>query len=361
MRVVSAASFAEGAAIAPDMIATAFTAAVPEMNASGSGKPLPVSLAGFSVIVRDSAGAERGAGIMAVSRGQISFVVPSGPAQGAATITVLRNGTVVASAPVRIAAVSPGVFTANSSGEGAPAGLVMQVMRDGTRGVFELFESFRGQARLEPRPFDLARGDADTYLILFGTGLRGAPPASVSANIGGAAVPVQASQAQGDFEGLDQVNLGPLPREISGRRGLATLSLTVGGVAANTVLVAPTYPPSGGWGRRAELLEGNSEMGVAGMDGKIYVLGGYPSNRVTVATVQVYDTLTDSWSLTAPLPVAVNHPMPAVLNGKLYMIGGQTDANAAYVNNVQEYDPTARAWAQRARRCRLAAAPGPRW
>ena len=109
-------------------------------------------------------------------------------------------------------------------------------------------------------------------------------------------MPVQASQAQGSFEGLDQVNLGPLPREIAGRRGILELSLTVDGAPANMVAMAPTFPRSGSWGRRAELLEANSEMGVTGLNGKIYVLGGYPANRITVPTVQVYDTSTDLWT-----------------------------------------------------------------
>jgi hypothetical protein len=34
---------------------------------------------------------------------------------------------------------------------------------------------------------------------------------------GGDAVPVQALQAPGEFAGFDQVNIGPLPREITGR------------------------------------------------------------------------------------------------------------------------------------------------
>src|SRR5262245_40620149 len=49
------------------------------------------------------------------------------------------------------------------------------------------------------------------------------------------------------------------------------------------------------WSTRAQLIDANSEMAVAELDGKIYVLGGYPASRVTVRTVQVYDTATDRW------------------------------------------------------------------
>lgn len=107
-------------------------------------------------------------------------------------------------------------------------------------------------------------------------------------------------------------------------------------------------PPLGEWELRSQLLEANSEMGVVELSGKIYVIGGYPANRVSVATVQVYDVESDTWTLTAPLPVALNHLMPAVADGKLFVIGGQRDANVAYVNTVYAYDPMTEEWTQRA-------------
>jgi N-acetylneuraminic acid mutarotase len=102
------------------------------------------------------------------------------------------------------------------------------------------------------------------------------------------------------------------------------------------------------WSTRANLIEANSEMGVAELAGRIYVLGGYPASRITVNTVQVYDSASNTWQLTAPLPLGVNHPMPAVANGKIYVIGGQTDTGSAYVNNVQEFNPATTNWTSRA-------------
>jgi N-acetylneuraminic acid mutarotase len=98
------------------------------------------------------------------------------------------------------------------------------------------------------------------------------------------------------------------------------------------------------WGTRSNLIAANSEMGVAELDGKIYVLGGYPASRVTVNTVQVYDSASNTWRLTTPLLMGVNHPMPATASGRLYVIGGQTDTGSAYVNSVQEFNPTTTNW-----------------
>ena len=50
-----------------------------------------------------------------------------------------------------------------------------------------------------------------------------------------------------------------------------------------------------GWSVKTPLPRTNSEFGVAELDGKIYVIGGYPADRKTVAEVQVYDSKTDKW------------------------------------------------------------------
>jgi N-acetylneuraminic acid mutarotase len=102
------------------------------------------------------------------------------------------------------------------------------------------------------------------------------------------------------------------------------------------------------WSTRATLPEANSELSVAELQGKIYLFGGYPANRITVATVQVYDSTLNQWYLTTPLPLAVNHSMAAAANGKLYVIGGQTDANTAYTNTVFEFNPANSNWTTKA-------------
>jgi hypothetical protein len=70
-----------------------------------------------------------------------------------------------------------------------------------------------------------------------------------------------------------------------------------------TVPTAPTDKVDGGqWSQRAPLLEANSELAFAAANGKLYLLGGYPSSRQTARTVQVYTIATDRWELAPPLP-----------------------------------------------------------
>jgi N-acetylneuraminic acid mutarotase len=102
-------------------------------------------------------------------------------------------------------------------------------------------------------------------------------------------------------------------------------------------------PPPGGYGRRADLPLANSEMAVAELDGKIYVLGGYPASRVPQASVQIYDPKIDQWTMAAPLPLAMHHPVVTGVNGKLYSFGGQLTSGDT--PRTLAYDPGLNTWA----------------
>jgi N-acetylneuraminic acid mutarotase len=108
-------------------------------------------------------------------------------------------------------------------------------------------------------------------------------------------------------------------------------------------------PAAGQWGRRADLPEQNSEFAVAEWAGRIYVLGGYPTGRVSVKTVQIYDVKADRWEIGPPLPEVNNHGMAVALDGIVYLIGGQTDPNTAYVDTVYALDTSTGRWTSKAR------------
>jgi uncharacterized protein (TIGR03437 family) len=223
MRIVSAASFV-GPGIAPESIATVFGDQLSPATAEATALPLPTSLAGVTLTVTDSRGIERPAPLFYISPAQVNFAVPAGTAAGSATVRIF-NGTVLrSSARAQVDAVTPAVFTRNASGSGLAAALAIRVGADG-RAV----------------PLDIAAldfgGAGDTvYLSLYGTGIRNRSAlTAVSATIGGLNATVQYAGAQGQFVGLDQVNL-IVPREIAGR-GDVDVVLTVDARAANTVRI----------------------------------------------------------------------------------------------------------------------------
>ena len=79
-------------------------------------------------------------------------------------------------------------------------------------------------------------------------------------------------------------------RPVLAPAGLIVCLLAVGMSPAQAQADGQAGPAPGEWGMKAPLLEPNSEFAVAELDGRIYVLGGYPAGRVTVRTVQIYDT-----------------------------------------------------------------------
>jgi len=125
------------------------------------------------------------------------------------------------------------------------------------------------------------------------------------------------------------------------------LALLAGG--GQRVLLAQTATE--GWSERAPLLAARSEMAIAGLNGRIYALGGYPGTRVTTNEVQVWDAQTDSWSLGPALPQPLHHTMTAVVDGHLYLFGGEAgnpSNTTAFQNGVYLLDEQAGAWLPRA-------------
>ncbi len=220
--VVSAASY-KGSPFAQESIVAAFGENLTAGTAVATTVPLPITLDNTSVSVTDSGNTARMAPLFFVSPGQFNFQIPPGTAIGAATISVVRNGNVVASTSVNIAAVEPSLFTANASGTGAPAAILYR----GRNGVLTT-ESVTA-------PIDLGPAGDVVVLVLYGTGIRKRTSLSnVAIKIGGVNVTANFADAAPGFVGLDQINTAPLPRSLAGK-GTVNLELTVDGKPANVV------------------------------------------------------------------------------------------------------------------------------
>ncbi|MGH9803100.1 MAG: choice-of-anchor V domain-containing protein [Blastocatellia bacterium] len=229
---VSSASFVQNVALAQNMIVSAFsTAALSQNVVIASTNPLPTILDGTEIEVRDFTSTSRKAGLFFVAPSQINYWIPSGTPNGIATISVKRNGSVVAESTITIETVSPGLFTANASGIGVPAAVALRVV-----GTTQTFESIFTTQNGQPVATALNITNGDLYLIGFGTGIVGAQASSISATIGGTATPILGVAAAPGFVGLDQVNIGPIPKSLAGR-GIVNVVLTVSGKIANTVTI----------------------------------------------------------------------------------------------------------------------------
>ncbi len=231
---VSAASFATGASLSAESISAAFGTGLSQNVAVASTVPLPTELDGTQVVVRDAFGNDRNAPLFFVAPTQINYLIPQGTGPGNATVTVKRSGTDVAQGTVTIETASPALFSANASGQGVAAAIVLRV-RNGVQ-IFENVSTAQNGAQVAI-PIDLGPAGDQVYLLLFGSGFRNFLPTSgVSVTVGGTNVPVLGYASVSGFVGLDQCNIGPLPTSLAGR-GNVNIVMTAGTKTANTVTV----------------------------------------------------------------------------------------------------------------------------
>ncbi|HUS07050.1 MAG TPA: hypothetical protein VMZ52_12160 [Bryobacteraceae bacterium] len=229
--VVSAASGAS--LLAPDSIASIYGRSLAASTATARPGAPETLLGGTRIQVQDAAGQIRDAPLFYASPDQVNFLIPSGTSTGLANITVVRADSTSVSTTSQMQRAAPGVFSASASGKGVAAALAVQVESNGSLTPLPVF-GCAGPLICFTKQLDIQ--DKPVYLSLFGTGIRGASsPQAVGVTVGGRPVPVQYAGPQGQYPGLDQVNIR-LTRDLHGF-GDAAIVITVDGIASNSVLI----------------------------------------------------------------------------------------------------------------------------
>src|SRR5262249_30682390 len=232
---VSAASFAATVPLPPDGIVAGFGTRPSSTPAFPATFPLPPLLRGTEGVGKDADNQTPNGGTFFVSANQINYLVPAGMANGAATITIRRNGAAIAQGAAIIDNISPGVFTADSNGQGVAAAVILR-RRNGVD-TFEPVAQFNSAAnRFDPIQIDLGTSADQVFLIAFGTGIRATPQSALSATIGGTPSPFVVGVAAPGFAGLDQLNI-LIPRSLIGRK-LLDVVITAAGRTANPVQIS---------------------------------------------------------------------------------------------------------------------------
>jgi hypothetical protein len=144
------------------------------------------------------------------------------------------------------------------------------------------------------------------------------------------------------------------------RKGVALLLILVFLIAAcliNAEPVSATTVAENTWVSKAPLQQARSSLGVAVVNGKIYAIGGstesgfapglypsndYPASARSVGTNEEYDPETDTWTYKVSMPTPRLAFGTAVYKNKIYCIGGQ--ANGSYTGINEVYDPATNTW-----------------
>jgi hypothetical protein len=110
-------------------------------------------------------------------------------------------------------------------------------------------------------------------------------------------------------------------------------------------------PATDTWSPRSAMLTGAYGIDAVALGDQIYVPGGNtseadPSGGGTfLSSLQVYSPGGNTWSLAAPMPVALAYASAVTHGGLLYVIGGQL-TNGSYSDLLYIYDPAENSWSQ---------------
>jgi N-acetylneuraminic acid mutarotase len=117
---------------------------------------------------------------------------------------------------------------------------------------------------------------------------------------------------------------------------LILCSLLVALPIIETVRAAEDY-----WTTLTEMPTARSGLGVAVVDGKIYAIGGSDGNS-QLGTNEMYDPATNTWVSKQPMPTARGRFGITVFENKIYVMGG-ADVNG-FTDANEVYDPATDTW-----------------
>jgi uncharacterized protein (TIGR03437 family) len=201
--IVNSASYA-AAPIPPESYATLFG----KNLAASPGDPVVV------VTVTDATGFSAPASLVYAAPGQANIYILQGTAFGKGTVQISNRFGSSAPFPISIGTIAPGLFTVNAAGT-IPAAQVVVAGANNSQTFEPVANCTSGACVLAPIVLDPS---GQTYLILYGTGIRGRSSLSgVSVTIGGLPATVLYAGPQGTFPGLDQVNV-LLPQALAGAK-----------------------------------------------------------------------------------------------------------------------------------------------
>ena len=124
-------------------------------------------------------------------------------------------------------------------------------------------------------------------------------------------------------------------------------------------LVEMYDPETNTWQKLADMPTARSEPMTAVVDGKIYVLGGYIGkdnqgvNLKNLKAVEMYDPQTDTWVRKQDMPTPRIDFGTGVVAGKIYAIGGRVHwkdrkpGSPGRIDLVEVYDPASDTWTKR--------------
>ena len=128
----------------------------------------------------------------------------------------------------------------------------------------------------------------------------------------------------------------------------------IGGSAGSSVLssVEEYDPASNTWAEKTPMSVPRMHFGMGIVDGKIYVIGGFSATD-TLATMERYDPKTNRWTKREAMPAARDGFKTETVDEKIYVMGGWKPGSnggsiTGVLTSVEEYDPAIDKWTEKA-------------
>jgi hypothetical protein len=104
---------------------------------------------------------------------------------------------------------------------------------------------------------------------------------------------------------------------------------------------------SGFWASIPPMPTARQEVGVAAVEGRVYVVGGFDASGTGRDTLEIFDTRTGQWQAGPSLPVSVHHPNVAAVGNKIYVAGGYVGPVGLPAATTFELDTDRMTWTQK--------------
>jgi N-acetylneuraminic acid mutarotase len=107
-------------------------------------------------------------------------------------------------------------------------------------------------------------------------------------------------------------------------------------------------PETDTWTTKTPMGQARGAGGSAVIDGKLYVVGGRIPG-IDVATLEMYDPATNTWTTKTPMPTPRRWPGVEAIGGLLYVAGGtQQGPGPGALSALEVYDPVNNTWTTKA-------------
>ena len=95
------------------------------------------------------------------------------------------------------------------------------------------------------------------------------------------------------------------------------------------------------WKQVSALIHSKAGATASVINDKIFVIGGSDATSYYLANNEMYDPLTNTWEVKAPMPTGRGYLSSAVLNDSIYVVGG---GYPTWMNKVEAYAPLMNTW-----------------